>query len=125
MRRTAACMMIGLALAPLPLAAEDPAPKAEGEGFSLMEEGAKLVLRGLMSEMEPTIKEMDKALSDMKPMVEEIGPRFQELIALMGDVQNYQAPEVLPNGDILIRRKVPLVPKIGPRLPGPNGEIEL
>jgi hypothetical protein len=31
---------------------------------------------------------------------------------------------MLPNGDILIRRNTPLVPKTQPE-PGPNGEIEL
>jgi hypothetical protein len=35
---------------------------------------------------------------------------------------------MLPNGDILIRRNAPLVPKFDPKVlppPGPNGEIEL
>ena len=101
-----------------PALAEDP-PE---EGFSLMEEGAKLILRGLMSEMEPALDEMDKALTEMGPMLEELGPKFAELMALIGDIRNFEAPVVLENGDILIRRKVAPVPD---PLPGPNGEIEL
>jgi hypothetical protein len=32
---------------------------------------------------------------------------------------------MLPNGDILIRRNAPLVPRPEEPVPGPNGEIEL
>jgi len=123
MKRSAAVLVLSLALAG-PLWAEEPAPKTD-DGFSLVEEGAKLILRGLMSEMEPALKDMDKALNDLAPMMEEMAPRMRELITLLGDMQNYQAPEVLPNGDILIRRKVPLVPRIGPQLPGKDGAIDL
>ncbi len=97
-----------------------PAP----EGFSLMEEGAKLVLRGLMTEMEPALNEMGKALADIEPAFRDLGPKFQQLIALIDDFQNYDAPVMLPNGDIIIRRNAPLLPRPG-FLPGPNGEIEL
>ncbi|MEZ5796250.1 MAG: hypothetical protein R3D63_01335 [Paracoccaceae bacterium] len=126
-----------LALATLaapPLTAQEAVPAPEDEGFSLMEEGAKLILRGMMSEMEPAFDEMGKALKDAEPMLKEIGPQFAALMELMGDVRNYEPPEVLPNGDILIRRKPgapvsPLTPEQGwpggPTLPGPNGEIEL
>jgi hypothetical protein len=110
-------LAISLSLA-LPAFAEEP----KTEGFSLMEEGAKLVLRGLMTEMEPAFDEMEKALDDMQPLLKDIGPQFAELMALMGDIRNYDTPVVLPNGDILIRRKVPLAPKFAP---GPNGEIDL
>lgn len=119
-------LALALCLAALPALAEEvvPVPKAEDDGFSLMEEGAKLVLRGLMTEMEPTFDEMGKALSEMEPALKELGPKLQQLIALIDDFKNYDAPVMLPNGDILIRRNAPLMPR--PEfLPGPNGEIEL
>ena len=111
-----------------PALAEDalPMPKAEDDGFSLMEEGMKLVMRGMMTEMQPALDEMGKALQDMEPHLKELGPKLQQLIALIDDIQNYDAPVMLPNGDILIRRNAPLVPR--PETlpqPGPNGEIEL
>lgn len=120
-------LLFALCLVAAPALAEDaPAqPKAEDDGFSLMEEGMKLVMRGMISEMQPTLDEMGKALQEIEPHLRELGPKLQQLIALIDDVKNYDAPVMLPNGDILIRRKVPLVPKIGPRLPGPNGETEL
>ena len=92
-----------------------------------MEEGAKLFLRGLMSEMEPALDGMAEALEEARPYLEDLGPQLTELVRLMGDIRNYEAPVMLPNGDILIRRRPdapPLHPE-GPKLPGPNGEIEL
>jgi hypothetical protein len=113
--------------------APDPAP--DGEGFSLMEEGAKLVLRGLMTEMQPALDEMGKALNEVRPALEdfsaEVRPKINQLIALIDDFGNYDAPVMLPNGDILIRRNAPTPPLVPlPRLPdmpvpGPTGEIEL
>jgi len=71
------------------------------EGFSLLEEGTKLLLRGLLSEMEPALRELEGALRELDA---------------------YLPPEVLPNGDIIIRRKVPLDP--GPEA-GEDGEVDL
>jgi hypothetical protein len=123
-------LALALILATSPALAEEttPAPGAEDDGFSLMEEGAKLVLRGLMSEMEPALDEMEKALTEVGPKLEdfgsEIGPKVRQLIAMIDDFKNYDAPVMLPNGDILIRRNAPLVSPADP-VPGPNGEIDL
>jgi hypothetical protein len=123
-------LILALCLIAAPALAQDAPfePKAEGDGFNLMEEGAKLVLRGLMTEMEPALDKMEKALTDIGPKLEdfgaEVGPKLRELVAMIDDFKNYDAPVMLPNGDILIRRNAPLVPK--PEFaPGPNGEIEL
>lgn len=104
----AACLALSPAVA-------DTGDKGEvGEGLNLMEEGAKLLFRGLMSEMEP-------ALKDLHGLADEMAPAFAELMGMIGDFTNYHAPEVLPNGDIILRRKVPLV--VEPPLE--DGEIEL
>jgi hypothetical protein len=96
-----------VALCASPLVAETPVVPDPGadEGSSLMEEGAKLFLRGIMSEMEPALDEMGKALDEVKPGLEALQPKLRELMALVGDLQNYHAPEKLPNGDIIMRRK--------------------
>jgi len=119
-------LILALCIMTAPAIAQDaaPAPEAKDDGFSLIEEGARLVLRGLMTEMEPAFDEMGKALSEMEPALKELGPKLQQLIAIVDDFRNYEAPIKLPNGDILIRRSVPLPPK--PEFtPGPNGEIDL
>jgi hypothetical protein len=123
-------LALALCLAAAPAFAQDaPAtPEVDDDGFSLMEEGMKLVMRGMMSEMAPALDEMEKALREAGPALdglgEEIGPKLRQLVALIDDIKNYDAPVMLPNGDILIRRNAPLVPPVDPQ-PGPNGEIDL
>lgn len=129
-----AVLALCLCLAAGPVLAEDAPvpPKPQDEGFSLMEEGMKLVMRGMMQEMQPALDEMGKALEEAGPALEglgaELGPKLRQLIALIDDIKNYDAPIMLPNGDILIRRNAPLAPKMAPQAdpqPGPNGEIDL
>lgn len=116
MKQLAAFSVVAcLALSPTvsSVAAETEDKGEVGEGLSLMEEGAKLLLRGLMDEMEP-------ALEDLQGLADEMVPAFAELMGMIGDFTNYHAPEVLPNGDVIIRRKVPLMVE-----PKDDGEIEL
>jgi len=116
MNRKRACLLAAILAAAVPAGAQDTAPP-EGrgdlaEGADLLEQGARLLLRGLMQELGPALREMESGL--------------RELEALIGDLSLYHAPEVLPNGDILIRRKAPLpvVPDPGAD-PAPGGEIDL
>lgn len=82
-------------------------------GSSLLEQGAKIFLRGLMAEVEPALDDMAQALQDAEPML-------RELMALVGNIDDYNAPEILSNGDILIRKKTPQ-----DLAADPSGEIEL
>lgn len=88
---------ISLALTPTVAAAED---SSIDRGFSLLEEGTALLLEGLLAEIEPQLEELKSAL---------------------GELNAYHAPEMLPNGDIIIRRKDPV--EIEPPLE--EGEIDL
>lgn len=72
------------------------------------EEGTDLVERGLELLFQELLKEIEPALKDLDSMGDELGPKIQDLIALIDDFRNYSAPEKLPNGDIIIRRKKPL-----------------
>ncbi|MBI1220117.1 MAG: hypothetical protein GC186_16390 [Rhodobacteraceae bacterium] len=65
-------------------------------GASLLDQGAQLLLKGLLDQVTPTLKDLGRQI---------------------GDMSDYRLPEVLPNGDIIIRRKVPLVP-VPPGAPG-------
>lgn len=87
----------------------DP-PSDLSEGFDLLGEGARLLFRGLMAEMEPALDAMGEKLKAMEPML-------RSLAEMVGDIRNYEAPEKLPNGDIIIRRK--------PDPAAADGEIEL
>jgi hypothetical protein len=88
-----------------------PPPDVE-EGFNMMEQGAKLLFKGLMASMEPAMDDMSRALTEMQPAL-------KDLMAMIGDIDNYHAPEMLENGDIIIRRKLPS--ELAPTAP----EIEL
>lgn len=97
-------------IALIALLAATPATAQETEeGLNLIEEGAKLFLRGLMSEMEPAIDDFRDMMDEFGPAMQdfalEIGPALSELLARVDDLRHYSQPEFLPNGDIIIRRK--------------------
>lgn len=82
-----------LSLITTPLAAQDA---DMSEGLDLLGQGMELLLEGLMDEIGPALKEL--------------GPALKSLEGKIIDLNAYHAPEVLPNGDIIIRRKTPLEP---------------
>ena len=110
-----------------PALAEDPPKPQADEGFSLMEEGARMLMRGLMDEMEPTLDALRDSFEEMGPAFAEfaqsVGPAFGELLEQVDDMRNYDAPEFLPNGDIIMRRR-PDAPEWEPEL-DEGSEIEL
>lgn len=102
----------------LALTLASAAPAEEDSGTSLMEEGAKLFFKGLMSEMEPALRELEGLAEEMEPALknfaQEMGPALRGLMDKVEDWSNYHPPEILPNGDIIMRRKVPLDPDSAP-----------
>lgn len=105
----------------LPLSAQE----AEDEGgLSLMEEGAKLFFRGIIEEMEPAMNDLRGMAEDMEPklrsFVDEMGPALAELLGKIDDLTVYHPPEILPNGDIILRRKTPLEEEAAP-----EGEVDI
>lgn len=93
-RKHALILCLGL-MAPL---APATAQETEDSGPSLMERGLSLFFDGFQQEMAPHLDDMATAMS-------EIGPALDKLLALVDDMTNYEMPEMLENGDILIRRK--------------------
>lgn len=67
-------------------------------GAELLSDGARLLLRGLLDELQPVAR------------------GWSELVEMLNDFSAYHLPEMLPNGDVIIRRRVPLLP---------DGEIDL
>lgn len=103
-----------------------PARAQEDQGLSLMERGAQLFFEGLMKEMEPAIEEFQGLTDDLGPALRdfaaEMGPKLSELLSEVEDWSVYEAPEVLENGDIIIRRK-PEAPVEEPEDPAPQVEL--
>lgn len=106
-----------------------PATQAEEaeEGLSLMERGAQMFLEGILKEMEPAIDEFQGFADDMGPALRdfaaEMGPKLSALLDEIEDWSVYEAPEVLPNGDIIIRRKPDAPAPTQPEDPAPQIEL--
>lgn len=82
------------------------------EGTSMMQRGAEMLLEGLMQEMSPAIEDLRGMAEKIKPglreFVDEMGPAFADLLGKIDNFSAYHPPEILPNGDIIIRRKTPM-----------------
>ena len=93
-----------LSLSLTPVAAQE----TKDEGIDLLEEGARMILRGLIDEMEPAIDDfrqmMDEFGPAMQEFVAEAGPVLAEMLRSVDNLRYYEQPEFLPNGDIIIRR---------------------
>ena len=72
----------------LPAAAQEDGESDMAEGLDLLSEGTRLLMEGLIQELAPALEGLREGLSDLNA---------------------YHPPEMLPNGDIIIRRKAPIV----------------
>ena len=57
--------------------------------------------RELLKGFEPQLKDL---MQEMKPALED-AMKFMDQLKAMDDPRHYEMPEVLPNGDIIIRRR--------------------
>lgn len=119
--RALAPLILVAALAAAPALAQvyeppkaDEAPKDSPAGDSL-ESGIENFLNNLLGQAQP---HLDRLGQDLGDTLGAVGPVFKDIGKLMDDVGNYQAPERLENGDILIRRRAdaPPPPPVGDAL---------
>ncbi|MFK7744597.1 MAG: hypothetical protein AB8B47_06060 [Roseobacter sp.] len=109
MKKLAMLIFVCALAAPVAHAQDDEAP-------SLMERGAQQFLEGLLQEMEP-------AFEGMRGFMDEMGPALVDLMDEIKDWSLYAPPEVLENGDIIIRRKPK--PEPAPEVAEPLPQVEL
>ncbi len=92
-----------------------------------MERGARMFFRGLMEDVDPALESLRDLAEDAGPAMQnflrEMGPALQDLVERVDDFANYHPSEMLPNGDIILRRKTPEEMRDMPETP--DGEIEL
>jgi hypothetical protein len=81
------------------------------DGLSLMERGAQMLMEGLLQQMEPALDDLQGLAQDLGPafrdFATEMGPALRDLMAEVKDWSVYHPPEILENGDIIMRRKTP------------------
>ena len=124
MKHLAILLAAALAASPaLSQQAAPPPPPPEGEvqeGLNLLEQGARRLFEGLIGEVAPQLDLMQR---EMERMAGELGPVLRDLVGMIDDLRNYEAPVRLPNGDIILRRK-PGAP-LPPDLRDEGAEIEI
>lgn len=106
------------------------AQQADDEGTGLMERGLELFFEGLREEMSPALENMRKLADEYGPamfsFLEEMGPALGEMLDDVKDWSAYHPPEILPNGDIIIRKKVTPDPEPSPDAePVPQGQTDI
>lgn len=111
-----------LTLAALPVSSQEGEIE---EGMSLMEQGAQMLLRGLIDEIEPQLDEFEALAEEIGPLAEmlatEMGPGVLEMMRDVDSFSFYEPPEILPNGDIILRRR----PDAPQWIPPDGGAIDL
>jgi hypothetical protein len=129
-------LSLAVSLAPaLPATAQEGEAEAEvDEGLNLLQEGANLLLRGLIQEIEPKMREFGNLADDLvreiepslRALSDEMGPALADLLGRIDSITHYSPPEILENGDIIIRRKDDAPPYVAPERPEPDApQIDL
>jgi len=118
-------VIVSLCLATAPVhafAQEEDAP-------SLMEQGLDLFFEGFRQELAPSLEDLQEFAEEMEPalrsFIEEMGPTLRGLMADVQDWSAYHPPEILPNGDIILRKKRPEEREETPVDPDLPEEIEI
>lgn len=111
-------LTFALALVALPVHAGD-----DSNGTGLMERGVELFLEGLRDEMSPALENLRDLAEEFGPsfhsFLTEMGPAFTDMLDEVKDWTRYHPPEMLPNGDIILRKKTDPDPIPDP-IPGPD-----
>jgi hypothetical protein len=120
-------VVLCLSILAAPLAAQQAEPPRD-DGGSRMEEGLRLFFDGLMEEMRPALDELEGMAQTLEPAMRDfaraMGPALRDLMMQIEDWSAYHPPEILDNGDIIIRRKEDAAPPEPPQKDGQD-QIEL
>ena len=108
---TRAALLLAATLLPAPASAQEA-------GDSLIDQGAQLLLRGLIEEVAPPLEDLAglgaEGLAALRLLVEETGPAWVEVLGQVDSIANYEPPAFLPDGDIILRRSADAPPWVPP-----------
>lgn len=81
------------------------------------------LFQDLERDLGPLFRDLER---DVAPLLEGLGRRMEpwlrDLAEMLGDLDRWEAPEILPNGDILIRRRPAQPPDQSPESDAPVTE---
>ena len=101
------CLPVALTALILPLQAQEQSPEVAPP--SLMQRGLELFFEGLEEELSPGLQQLQEMAENFGPALQDfmlqMGPALADIASEVQDWSRYELPEVLPNGDIIIRRK--------------------
>ena len=87
------------------------APRAQDPLTPPDSDGLEQDLEGIMGEMFQRLQpHLEGLANELASTADEFRPALNELGGVMDDIANYERPERLPNGDILIRRRADAPP---------------
>ena len=93
---------------------------AEENDPGLIEQSGQLFLRGLLQQLPGALKDLEALTGQLEPSLlsstKKMAPYLRDLLQQVENWSVYAAPEILPNGDIILRKKHPaqaVVPPIG------------
>ena len=88
----------------------------------LMEQGMELFFEGLREEMAPALDDLQQLADEFAPamqgFLQEMGPALAKIASEVDDWSTYEMPEILPNGDIIIRKKTIDIEQETPKVDG-------
>ena len=97
--KKALALLLALAAAPV-FAQDDPAP---------FEDRARELFEGILDEMRPAMEGMSALVSEYGYLLEilgtEMAPALAEVLGQIDSITHYEPPVILPNGDIVLRRR--------------------
>lgn len=106
LRAAILCLILS---APLGGAGQAWAETTEDQDGSDIARGVELFFKGLREELGPALDDLNDMAGEfgpaMRSFIAEMGPALGDVIEEVKDWSRYEPPEILPNGDILIRRK--------------------
>ncbi|CUH81096.1 hypothetical protein TRM7557_03237 [Tritonibacter multivorans] len=126
--RRALCLSAACLALATPVQAQDTPPAEEGP--SLMQRGLELFFEGIEEELSPGLQQLQEMAETFGPALQEfllqMGPALADIASEVQDWSRYELPEILPNGDIIIRRKpdVP-TPEEDEKEDGGEGTIDI
>ncbi|WP_207102227.1 hypothetical protein [Paracoccus shandongensis] len=108
-----------LILVLLAMPGQAPAQTGTEDGLGLVERGLGIIAENLWNELGLDLNRLGR---DMGGVLSDLAPMLEDLAVLVDDLGNYDPPERLENGDVLIRRKAgaPPPPPLGESLRGPG-----